>query len=166
MFITEIMYYFCTQFLRSVRYKNSQNQSDMSNLTGKITQIIGPVIDVSFHQEGSELPNIMDALEVTSSAGVKIVLECQQHIGEDTIRTIAMDATDGLQRGLEVISTGSPIKMPIGEGINGRLFNVVGDPIDGMAAIDKSNGRQIHSDPPLFENLSTSADDHALFQHA
>jgi F-type H+-transporting ATPase subunit beta len=130
----------------------------MANLTGKITQIIGPVVDVSFQQEGSVLPNIMDALEVTSPTGNVVILECQQHVGEDTIRTIAMDATDGLRRGLDVTSTGSPIKMPIGGDINGRLFNVVGDPIDGMKALDKTNGRPIHSDPPLFENLSTATE--------
>ncbi len=130
----------------------------MSNLTGKITQIIGPVIDVSFEKEGSELPNIMDALEVKNAHGSTIVLETQQHIGEDTIRTIAMEATDGLKRGMEVIATGDPIKMPVGEDINGRLFNVVGDPIDGMKDIDKSNGRPIHSDPPIFEDLSTSTE--------
>ncbi|MEQ8323479.1 MAG: F0F1 ATP synthase subunit beta [Vicingaceae bacterium] len=130
----------------------------MSNLTGKITQIIGPVIDVSFDQEGSELPNIMDALEITTDQGNKIVIECQQHVGEDTIRTISMDATDGLRRGMTVVNTGAPIKMPVGEDINGRLFNVVGDPIDGMKAIDKTNGRQIHADPPLFENLSTATE--------
>ena len=130
----------------------------MANLTGKITQIIGPVVDVTFQQEGSTLPNIMDALEVTNPAGNIVILECQQHIGEDTIRTIAMDATDGLRRGLDVTATGSPIKMPIGGDINGRLFNVVGDPIDGMKKLDKESGRPIHSDPPMFENLSTSTE--------
>ena len=130
----------------------------MANLTGKITQIIGPVVDVSFDQEGSKLPNILDALEVTGITGNTIILECQQHIGEDTVRAIAMDATDGLKRGLEVRATGMPIKMPVGEEINGRLFNVVGDPIDGMKPVDKSNGRPIHSDPPIFENLTTSTE--------
>jgi len=130
----------------------------MPILTGKITQIIGPVIDVSFEQENSELPNILDSLEVTTDAGNIIILECQQHIGEDTIRTISMEATDGLRRGMEVVSTGEAIKMPIGDEINGRLFNVVGDPIDGMKALDKSNGREIHGDAPLFEDLSTSTE--------
>jgi len=130
----------------------------MAILAGKITQIIGPVIDVSFDKEGSELPKIMDALEVKGNFGNKIILETQQHIGEDTIRSISMEATDGLKRGMEVVATGSPIKMPIGGDINGRLFNVIGDPIDGMKAIDKSNGRPIHSDPPMFENLSVSTE--------
>lgn len=130
----------------------------MSALTGKISQIIGPVIDVSFDQENVQLPKILDSLEVTNELGNKIVLECQKHIGEETVRTIAMDATDGLRRGMEVVATGDPIKMPIGEGINGRLFNVVGSPIDGMEELDNKTGRPIHAEPPLFENLSTSTE--------
>ena len=130
----------------------------MANTTGKITQIIGPVIDVSFEQEGVQLPNILDALEVHRADGSKIVLECQRHIGEDTVRTIAMDSTDGLSRGMKVSATGAPIKMPTGEQIKGRLYNVVGDAIDGIAATDKTNGYSIHRDPPKYENLSTSTE--------
>ena len=85
--------------------------------TGKVTQIIGPVVDVSFDAESSTLPSIMDALTVTKHDGTVIVLEVQQHLGEDTVRTVAMDATDGLTRGQEVTDTGSPIMMPIGEDI-------------------------------------------------
>jgi F-type H+-transporting ATPase subunit beta len=99
---------------------------------GKIAQIIGPVVDVSFAAENAKLPNILDAMYVMKENGQKIVLECQQHLGEDRVRTIAMDSTDGLVRGMDVIDTASPIKMPIGEGIKGRLFNVVGEAIDGM----------------------------------
>src|ERR1035437_2688390 len=102
----------------------------MSQLKGKISQIIGAVVDVSFHGEKVKLPNILEAMEVTRPDGVNVVLECQTHIGEDTVRTIAMDSTDGLSRGTEVRSTGAAIKMPIGEKINGRLFNVVGKAID------------------------------------
>ncbi len=130
----------------------------MSNTTGKISQIIGPVIDVTFGEETAKLPNILDALEVTKDNGEKVVLECQQHIGEETVRTIAMDATDGLKRGMDVLSTEAPIKMPTGEKINGRLFNVVGQPIDGMEAIDTSNGKPIHTEPPKFEDLSTQSE--------
>lgn len=130
----------------------------MSSQTGKITQIIGPVIDVSFDTEGMELPQILDALEVTKDDGTKVVLECQQHIGEDTVRTIAMDASDGLKRGLEVRPLGSPIKMPIGKDIHGRLFNVVGSAIDGLRQVDTSNGYPIHRDPPRFEDLSTATE--------
>jgi F-type H+-transporting ATPase subunit beta len=130
----------------------------MSVNIGKITQVIGPVIDVSFDTAKGPLPNILDSLVITRANGEKVVLECQQHIGEDTVRTIAMDASDGLSRGMEVVSTGSPIMMPIGEDIRGRLFNVVGDPIDGLPALSKENGSPIHRDPPKFEDLSTSAE--------
>ena len=95
-----------------------------SKRVGIISQIIGPVIDVTF-SEDTALPDIYEALEVTRENGEKITLECQQLIGERTVRTIAMDSTDGLQRGLKVESTGSPITMPIGEKVNGRLFNVI-----------------------------------------
>src|SRR5688572_3664267 len=101
----------------------------MSNI-GKIAQIIGPVVDVSFAAEGSKLPNILDALVITKDNGQRIVLETQQHLGEDRVRTIAMDSTDGLVRGMDVVDTAAPIKMPIGEDIKGRLFNVVGEAID------------------------------------
>ena len=88
---------------------------------GKITQVIGPVIDVSFDTEGTELPKILDALEINSN-GQKIVLECQQHIGEDTVRAIAMDSSEGLTRGMEVRATGSPIRMPKGDQDQGSSF--------------------------------------------
>ena len=86
----------------------------MANI-GKITQVIGPVVDVAFDTPGSKLPNILDSLEVTKGDGTKIVLECQQHLGEDRVRTIAMDGTEGLVRGMKVTDTGTPIAMPIGE---------------------------------------------------
>ncbi|MFZ4413801.1 MAG: F0F1 ATP synthase subunit beta [Bacteroidales bacterium] len=125
------------------------------NSKGKISQIIGAVIDVTFEQESS-IPNIYDALEITKDDGEVIVLECQQDIGENTVRTIAMDSTDGLRRGMDVISTGQPISMPIGDNINGRLFNVIGKAIDGIGEVPKVNTYPIHRDPPKFENLSTS----------
>ena len=124
-------------------------------ISGKISQIIGPVIDVLF-DENSPLPNIYDALEVTNEQGAVIVLECQQDIGENTIRTVAMDSTDGLSRGMAVTSTGLTISMPIGDAIKGRLFNVIGDTIDGMPAVSRERVSSIHRDPPKFENLSTS----------
>jgi len=127
-------------------------------MKGKVAQIIGPVLDVSFDSTDGELPKIMEALELTRPDGVKITLECQQHIGEDTVRAIAMDSADGVSRGTEVRSLGSPIKMPIGEDIFGRLFNVVGEPIDGMKALETSNGYPIHREPPRFEDLTTSAE--------
>ena len=88
----------------------------MANL-GKVTQVIGPVVDVSFDDKDSKLPNILDALIVTREDGQKVVLECQQHLGEDRVRTISMDSTEGFVRGMEVIDTGAPIMMPVGEGI-------------------------------------------------
>ncbi len=121
---------------------------------GKISQIIGPVIDVTFDQE-EVLPNIYDALEVKNNDGNIIVLEAQQDTGENTIRTIAMDSTDGLSRGMEVIATGLPISMPVGDKINGRVFNVIGEPIDGLSEVSKENTYPIHNDPPKFENLTT-----------
>ena len=108
----------------------------MSKQTGKITQVIGPVIDVRFNVEGGSLPNILDALEISRPGNQKLILEVQKHIGEDTVRTIAMDSSDGVYRGMEVISTGSPIKMPTGDKVKGRLFNVVGEAIDGINVVD------------------------------
>ena len=127
----------------------------MSKNVGVISQIIGPVVDVTFEKEGSELPNILDALEIKRPDGQMLIVECQQHIGEKTVRAIAMDSTDGLSRGTEVTATGSPIIMPTGEQIRGRLLNVIGEPIDGIGKLDKKNGYPIHRKPPKFEDLST-----------
>ena len=103
----------------------------MSKLKGKISQIIGPVVDISF-ENADKLPSLLDAIEVVKEDGSKVVLECQKHIGEDSIRTIAMDSTDGLTRGMDAVALGSPIQMPIGDQVKGRLFNVVGEAIDGI----------------------------------
>ncbi len=127
----------------------------MSKNVGIISQIIGPVVDVTFEKEGSELPNILDALEIKRTDGQILIIECQQHIGENTVRAIAMDSTDGLSRGTEVIATGAPIMMPIGEQIKGRLLNVIGEPIDGIGKLDRKKGYPIHIKPPMFEELST-----------
>lgn len=122
---------------------------------GRISQIIGAVVDVTF-DEGQKLPNIYNALEIHKPDGEVLVLECQQHVGENTVRTIAMDSTDGLKRGMEVISTGQGILMPVGPDIHGRLFNVIGQAIDGMEQPKAERYMPIHRDPPTFENLSTS----------
>ena len=127
----------------------------MSKNTGEIIQVIGPVVDVSFEKEHAELPNIHDALEITRNDGSVLVIECQQHIGEHTVRTIAMDSTDGLRRGMEVRATGLPISMPVGEQIRGRLMNVTGEAIDGIGPLNKEGGYPIHRKPPLFSELST-----------
>lgn len=123
--------------------------------TGKIKQIIGPVVDVHFDDK---LPEIYSALEITRENGQKVVLEVQQHLGEDSVRTVAMDSTDGMVRGMTVVDKGAPIKMPIGDQVKGRLFNVVGEAIDGLGDIDASNGYPIHRDPPKFEDLATETE--------
>src|SRR6478752_614503 len=125
---------------------------------GKITQVIGPVVDVAFDDAGMKLPNILDSLSVTKGDGTVVVLECQQHLGEDRVRTIAMDGTEGLVRGMKVTDTGSPIQMPIGEDIKGRLFNVVGDAIDGIPQPKGTGSLPIHRSAPKFEDLSTSTE--------
>ena len=130
----------------------------MSKQIGKIAQVIGPVIDVRFDLEGGSLPNILDALEISRGEGQKLILEVQKHIGEDMVRTIAMDSSDGVYRGMEVVATGSPIKMPTGDKVKGRLFNVVGEAIDGINVVSNEGGKSIHRDPPKFEDLSTATE--------
>ncbi|AEE50972.1 MAG TPA: F0F1 ATP synthase subunit beta [Haliscomenobacter sp.] len=125
----------------------------MANI-GHVKQIIGPVVDVSFANE--TLPEIFNALEIKRQNGDVLVLEVQQHLGEDSIRAIAMDSTDGLTRGTEVVDTGRAIAMPVGEGIRGRLFNVVGQAIDGIPQPDGSQVYPIHRKPPAYEDLSTN----------
>jgi F-type H+-transporting ATPase subunit beta len=129
----------------------------MSQLKGKISQVIGPVIDISFEGAGA-LPSILDSIEITKEDGTKLVLECQQHIGEESVRAIAMDSSDGLCRGMEAVATGAPISMPTGVQVRGRLFNVVGDAIDGIEDCSKENGAPIHKAAPKFEELSTSTE--------
>jgi F-type H+-transporting ATPase subunit beta len=124
-------------------------------VTGKISQIIGPVIDVSFEDE-AHMPKIYDALTVINDKGTTIVLEVQQDIGENTMRTVAMDSTDGLYRGMVVQSLGTTISMPTGPQVNGRLFNVIGESIDGLPKVESKVRYPIHRDPPKFEELSTS----------
>ena len=125
---------------------------------GKIKQIIGPVVDVYFSGD-SKLPEIFNALELTRDNGDILVMEVQQHLGEDSVRCVAMDGTEGLTRGMDVTDTGKAIAMPTGDQINGRLFNVTGDAIDGLPATSKAqNARPIHAKPPKFENLSTASE--------
>jgi len=130
----------------------------MANL-GKVKQVIGPVVDVSFSDENSFLPQILNALEITRESGEVLTLEVQRHLGEDSIRAISMDSTEGLTRGMEVVDKGIPISMPTGDAIKGRLFNVVGDAIDGLGNVDKTkNASSIHRKPPRFEDLSTESE--------
>ncbi len=137
-----------------------KKQIVMANDNGRISQIIGPVIDVAFSTAGRKsediLPRIHDALRVVREDGSTLVAEVQQHIGEDTVRAVAMDNTDGLKRGLEVIQTGGPITMPGGRQIKGRMMNVIGDCIDGLRPLERGGDCPIHRDPPKFEELKTS----------
>ena len=132
----------------------------MSNVVGNISQIIGPVIDVHFDLNGSneavELPRIHDALTIQRGDGKTLIIEVQQHVGEDIVRAVAMDSTDGLHRGMPVVNTGKPISMPVGSQIRGRVMNVTGDSIDGMGELSKTDSLPIHREPPKFEDLTTS----------
>jgi len=129
----------------------------MSVIKGKVSQVIGPVVDVRF-ERGVALPSIYDALEVKKSDGSRVVLEVQSHVGENSVRAISMDSTDGFMRGLDVVATGTAIKVPTGDQIKGRLFNVVGEAIDGINAVDNSGGLPIHREAPSFDMLSTSTE--------
>ena len=131
----------------------------MEEIKGYISQVIGPVVDIHFESKQEErivLPHIHDAMVITRPNGKKLIVEVQQHIGENTVRTVAMDTTDGLRRGMEAISQGSPITMPVGDQVKGRLMNVTGDPIDGMTNLDSTGALPIHREPPKFEDLTTS----------
>jgi len=124
--------------------------------TGQVVQVVGPVVDVAFST--GEVPDILDALEITRENQDALVLEVQQHLGENRVRAIAMDSTDGLTRGVSVTGTGQPIAMPTGEEIRGRLFNVVGRAIDGLPQPKAEGALPIHREPPAFSNLSTSVE--------
>ncbi len=129
----------------------------MPHINGRISQVIGPVVDVYFEGDDADtyLPSIHDALQINRGNGKVLIVEVEQHIGENTVRTIAMDSTDGLQRGLEVIPTGGPITVPVGDQVKGRMLNVIGDVIDGMNELSKVGAYSIHRDPPKFEDLTT-----------
>lgn len=131
----------------------------MSELIGHISQIIGPVVDVFFDLKGKDevkLPAIHDALSIDRGNGKELIVEIQQHIGENTVRTVAMDSTDGLRRGLNAVALGRAISMPVGDQVKGRLMNVIGDSIDGMKSLNKKGAYPIHREPPKFEDLTTS----------
>ena len=131
----------------------------MGEIKGYILQVIGPVVDVHFDNPSEEritLPRIHDAMEITRQNGKKLIVEVQQHIGENTVRTVAMDSTDGLRRGMEVVALGSPITMPVGDQVKGRLLNVTGDAIDGMKDLNRKGAFPIHREPPKFDELTTS----------
>ncbi len=123
---------------------------------GIITQVIGPVVDVDFSQ--GDLPSILTALKVRREDGTDLVLEVQQHLGEERVRTISMDSTEGLVRGMKVVNTGAPISTPVGSDVLGRLLNVVGEPIDGKGDVKATKRYPIHKTPPSFDKLSTKAE--------
>src|SRR5918994_1774432 len=125
-----------------------------TNKSGKITQVIGAVVDVQF--EGN-LPAILNALE-TTNGGNRLVLEVAQHLGESTVRTIAMDTTEGLVRGQEVTDTGAPIRIPVGAGTLGRIMNVIGEPIDEAGPMVSEGLRPIHAEAPSYTDQSTEAE--------
>ncbi|MEW2917453.1 F0F1 ATP synthase subunit beta [Ruegeria sp. ANG10] len=126
----------------------------MANAKGKVTQIIGAVVDVHFEDQ---LPEILNALE-TENNGKRLVLEVAQHLGENTVRTIAMDATEGLVRGAEVTDMGAPISVPVGNATLGRILNVVGDPIDEKGPVEATESRAIHQPAPTFAEQSTESE--------
>ena len=132
----------------------------MPTIQGHISQIIGPVVDVHFDLKGAQeeksLPAIHEALRVKRPDGRELIIEVQQHIGEDTVRCVAMDSTDGLRRGLEAVCLGAPITMPVGTQIRGRVMNVTGETIDGLGELRREGALPIHREPPKFEDLTTS----------
>ncbi|MDT8715584.1 F0F1 ATP synthase subunit beta [Clostridium sp. 19966] len=124
----------------------------MSGSIGKIVQIIGPVIDIRF--EAGQLPNILNALEIKSNNGETVIAEVEQHVGDDIVRAIALESTEGLKRGMDAEDTGNPILVPVGEGVLGRLFNVLGKPIDKGEAVVTEQKYPIHRPAPSFEEQS------------
>jgi F-type H+-transporting ATPase subunit beta len=146
--------------MRNKRLKKLTQFHHMAATAGKVSQIIGPVVDVTFSGTDTKLPKIYDSLEIKTQSGELLILEVQSHVGENTVRTISMDSTDGLSRGTEVIATGKPIQMPIGDDVYGRLFNVIGDAIDGIGNLPKTgkDGLSIHRQAPDFDQLSTATE--------
>ncbi len=128
----------------------------MNDNFGKITQVIGPVVDITFEGTDAKVPEIYTALTVQREDGSDLVLEVEQHIGENTVRCVAMDSTDGLQRGTKVKNLGSPISVPTGEQVKGRLLNVIGQPIDHLTDLKGGKRRAIHQPAPSFSDLSIS----------
>ena len=126
----------------------------MKNNVGKVTQVLGAVVDVQFPQD---LPNMLNALH-TKVEDRTLVLEVAQHLGERTVRCIAMDTTDGLVRGTEVVDTGKGITVPVGPATLGRILNVIGEPIDERGPVNAEKHYTIHRDAPSFEDQSTSAE--------
>lgn len=128
----------------------------MAEKFGYVTQVIGPVVDVIFEKDGEDLPPIYEALRIERDNGEKLIIEVEQHIGEDTVRCVAMDTTDGLRRGMKAWDLGRTLTMPVGKQIKGRLLNVTGDAIDKLGKLDYTGTLSIHREPPRFEDLTTT----------
>ena len=128
----------------------------MAEKFGYVTQVIGPVVDVIFEKDGEDLPPIYEALRIERDNGEKLIIEVEQHIGEDTVRCVAMDTTDGLRRGMKAWDLGRTLTMPVGKQIKGRLLNVTGDAIDKLGKLDYTDTLSIHREPPRFEDLTTT----------
>lgn len=125
----------------------------MSEIFGTVTQVIGPVIDVSFEGGKDNIPPIYSALKVERDNGEELILEVEQHIGEDIVRCVAMESTDGVRRGVKVRNLGHPISVPTGNQVKGRLLNVVGDAIDLLGDLKREDLRAIHQPAPALRNL-------------
>ena len=130
----------------------------MSENYGKVAQVIGPVVDVIFEGDQNNIPPIYTALKIDRQDGTMLILEVEQHIGEDTVRCVAMESTDGLRRGMRVDNLERPIAVPTGEQVKGRLLNVIGNPIDNLPELNRENLRPIHQPAPEFEDLSISTE--------
>ena len=128
----------------------------MSEILGTVTQVIGPVIDVSFEGGKENIPPVYSALKVERDNGEELILEVEQHIGEDIVRCVAMESTDGVRRGVKVRNLGHPISVPTGNQVKGRLLNVVGDAIDMLGDLKRENMRPIHQPAPSFDELAIS----------
>lgn len=136
---------------RAAKDAPMKKEESAKGAVGEIKQVIGAVVDVQF--EGA-LPNILNALE-TENLGNRLVLEVAQHLGENTVRTIAMDTTDGLMRGQKVVDTGAQISVPVGEATLGRIMNVIGEPVDNVGPIASTKTRSIHQEAPEYVEQST-----------
>ncbi|MDH5507864.1 MAG: F0F1 ATP synthase subunit beta, partial [Anaerolineae bacterium] len=128
----------------------------MAEATGRVVQVTGGVVDVDF--DINQLPEIYDAIEIIREGQAPVVLEVQNHLGKGWVRTVAMDATDGLKRGMPVVNTGAPIKVPVGEASLGRVFNVLGHPVDGGPEVEAAEYYPIHRSAPPFEDQATSVE--------
>jgi F-type H+-transporting ATPase subunit beta len=128
----------------------------MANANGRVVQILGGVVDVEFPE--GEIPELFEAIEVERPAQKKLVLEVQKHIGGNWVRTVAMDSTDGLQRGMPAAATGAPILVPVGQATLGRIFNVLGEPVDEKGPVEAATRYPIHRPAPLFSDQSTRVD--------